>query len=105
MRDSLLAYVTCRTSNEVRVFNTHEASRAGGSGGFDPVDPGHNIRRPICVYCEQRSNSVSVNRTSDNRVAPGYVAVIERATNQVVKRIEVGSVRGGDCSYSLTKES
>jgi YVTN family beta-propeller protein len=138
--DDSYAYVTCRTSNEVRVFNTGtralvKAIPVGSTPLILDITPNGDF-----LYIANRgSGSVSVVRTSDlieltridsvgvephgvaitedGRFAyvslenlsapdaphhpvqgskiPGYVAVIDIATNQVVKRIEVGAFAAG----------
>ncbi len=143
--DDAFAYVTCRFSNEVRVFDTQTRQLVTTiSVGANPlildISPDDEF-----VYVANRgtgsspSKTVSVIRTSDNiellkiqdvgvephgvavtadgawvyvacenttdpetphhpvsgLKTPGYVAVINAATNQVVKRIEVGAFGAG----------
>ncbi|MEX1276451.1 MAG: beta-propeller fold lactonase family protein, partial [Bacteroidota bacterium] len=143
--DGAAAYVTCRYSNEVRVFDTQtrnliKAIPVGTSPLILDITPDGGF-----VYVANRgtgaspSRSVSVIRTSDNTElmkiqdvgvephgvavtkdgryvyvacenvnspdaphhpveglkTPGMVAVIEVATNQVIKRIEVGAFAAG----------
>ncbi len=143
--DDAFAYVTCRTSNEVRVFDTQTRQLVTTiSVGVNPlildISPDDEF-----VYVANRgtgaapSKTVSVIRTSDNTEllkiqdvgvephgvavtpdgawvyvacentndpetphhpisglkTPGYVAVIDAATNQVVQRIEVGAFGAG----------
>ena len=138
--NDLFAYVTCRTSNEVRVFNTQTRLLVHAiQVGMTPLILDITSDGQFVYVANRGSNSVSVIRTSDNTVTstisnvgvephgvaitsdgqyvyvsceninnpeaphhpvtglktPGYVAVIERATNQVIKRIEVGSFGAG----------
>ena len=143
--DDRIAYVTCRFSNEVRVFDTQTRSLvavipvgvnplildispdgrrvyvANRGGGTSPsksvsvintslnreiqkiddvgVDP-HGIAVTsdglyVYVSCENLGTPDAPHHPVSGLKTPGFVAVINAATNQVIARIEVGAFAAG----------
>jgi len=143
--DDQFAYVTCRFSNEVRVFNTitrqlvttipvgvnplildispdgqivYVANRGTGASpstsvsvirtsdnsemtriqgvGVEPhgvavTGDGHYVY----VSCENINNPETPHHPVSGMKTPGYVVVINTATNEIIKRIEVGAFAAG----------
>lgn len=143
--DDAYAYVTCRMSNDVRIFATETRQLVGvvpvgvnplilditpdgryvyvanrGVGGSPSttvsvvrtsdrtellkisdvgVEP-HGVAvtpdgRFVYVSCENVNNPEPPHHPTIGLKTPGTVAVIETATNQVIKRIEVGAFAAG----------